>query len=662
MNKHIYEKMAITNIKKSGKLFLPYLITITGSMMFYYILTSIGSNPHIYNVETGKQCFKGASTLCGILQSGSFVAAAFAFIFLLYANSFVFKHQKKQLGLYRVLGMERKHIVRVVSTETLLIFFAGLITSLILGILFDKLMLVFLFKIINQPAYTGFFISIQAVKSTVCLTAAIALFVLLGNLISVFFTKDIELLKSEKTGEKEPKDRKILALSGILSLSVGYWIALDTQNVASAISNFFPAAILVILATYGLFTAGSIAVLKFLKKNKSYYYTPKHFISVSGMLYRMKQNAAGLATICILSTATIIVISAGASLYANGNYSINQQFPRMVQFASDTKDADDLKEIIDITAKNGNISLQNMVSCSYGTSLYEFDGKNLKISETFSFTDFEHTPDTFILTLEEYNRFNHTSETLEENQILLYTTGSLFEGNTLTYEDVSYQVKAEADKSCLTYITDTSMVLFPKLLIVVPNKEVFNSFVPKKNELAYTNFYLGFNMDLLEEDIEKFGNCISKNLDDASIVYDFALKHVEKGEFFNMYGGLFFVGMILGILFLISTVMIIYYKQISEGYDDRERYLIMQKIGLSKEEILQSIHSQVMLVFFLPLVTAIIHSCVALPIVSKCLSLALVVNMPTFVLSVVGTCIAFSVVYVVVYKVTSRAYYKIVNE
>ncbi|MBQ4529604.1 MAG: ABC transporter permease [Lachnospiraceae bacterium] len=662
MNKHIYEKMAVTNVKKSGKLYLPYLITIIGSMMFYYILTSIGSNPHIYNVETGKQCFKGASTLCGILQSGSFVAAAFAFIFLLYANSFVFKHQKKQLGLYGVLGMERKHIVRVVSTETLLIFFAGLITSLILGILFDKLMLVFLFKIINQSAYTGFFISIQAVKSTVCLTAAIALFVLLGNLISVFSTKDIDLLKSEKTGEKEPKDRKILALSGILSLAAGYWIALDTQNVASAISNFFPAAILVILATYGLFTAGSIAVLKLLKKNKSYYYTPKHFISVSGMLYRMKQNAAGLATICILSTATIIVISAGASLYANGNYSINQQFPRMVQFASDTKDADDLKEIIDITAKDGNISLQDMVSCSYGTSFYEFDGKELKISETFSFTDFEHTPDTFILTLEEYNRFNHTSETLEKNQILLYTTGSLFEGNTLTYEDVSYQVKAEADKSCLTYITDTSMVLFPKLLIVVPNEEVFNSFVPKKNELAYTNFYLGFNMNLLEEDIEKFGNYISKNLDDASIVYDFALKHVEKGEFFNMYGGLFFVGMILGILFLISTVMIIYYKQISEGYDDRERYLIMQKVGLSKEEIRQSIHSQVMLVFFLPLVTAIIHSCVALPIVSKCLSLALVVNMPTFVLSVVGTCVVFSVVYMVVYKVTSKEYYKIVNE
>ena len=662
MNKHIYEKMAITNVKKSGKLYLPYLLTIIGSMMFYYILTSLGTNPHIYNPDTGEQCFKGASTLCGILQSGSFVASTFAFIFLLYANSFVFKHQKKQLGLYRVLGMERKHILRVISTETILVFSLGLITALFLGILFDKLMLVLLFKIISQPAYNGFFLSIQAVKSTVCLTAVIALLVLLRNLIGVFSAKDIELLKSENAGEKEPKNKIFLVLAGILSLAAGYGIALNTEGVSTAIGNFFPAALLVITATYELFTSGSIAFLKLLKKNKSYYYTGKHFISVSGMLYRMKQNAAGLATICILSTATIIVISAGTSLYANGNYSINQQFPRMVQFASDTADSVGLKEILDTTAKAANVSIQDMVTCNYGTAFYEFDGKELKVSKDFSFTDFEHNPDTFILTLEEYNRFNNTTETLENNQILLYTTDSLFTGNTLTYENVSYQVKAEAKKSCLTYITDTSMVLFPKLLIVVPTKDTFDSFIPSKDQLGYTNFYLGFNLDLPEESIEKFTDKLSQNLETASITYDFSLKHVERTEFFNMYGGLFFVGMILGIMFLISTVMIIYYKQISEGYDDRERYLIMQKVGLSKEEIRQSIHSQVMLVFSLPLITAIIHSCVALPIVSKCLSLALVINMPTFILSVVGTCIAFSVVYLIVYKVTSREYYKIVNE
>lgn len=662
MNNHIYEKMAVTNVRKGGKLYLPYLITIIGSMMFYYILTSISTNPHIYNVTTGEQSFRGASALCGILQSGSFVAAIFAFIFLLYANSFVFKHQKKQLGLYRVFGMERKHIVRIISTETLIIFFTGLITALVLGILFDKLMLVFLFKIINQPAYAGFFISIQSVKSTVCLTGVIALLVLLRNLISIFSTKDIDLLKSDKTGEKEPKNRRILALLGIISLTAGYSIALNTKNISSATNDFFPAALLVILATYGLFTAGSIAILKLLKKNKSYYYTSKHFISVSGMLYRMKQNAAGLATICILSTATIIVISAGASLYANGNYSINQKFPRMVQITSDIDDFATIKEQLCTTAKDANVSLQDMVTCNYGSSFYDFDGTELKIAKTFSFTDFERNPDTFILTLEEYNRFNSTSETLEENQILLYTTSSIFTGNAITYENISYQIKAEADKSCLTYITDTSMALFPKLLIIVPNEEVFYSFVPKNNEFSDTFSYLGFNMDLSEKDIEQFAETFTKILKDSSIPHELYLKHIERTEFFNMYGGLFFVGMILGILFLISTVMIIYYKQISEGYDDKERYLIMQKVGLSKEEIRQSIHSQVMLVFFLPLVTAIIHSCVALPIVSKCLSLVLLVNMPTFILSVVGTCILFSIVYMIVYKVTSREYYKIVNE
>lgn len=662
MNRHIYGKLAITNLKKNQKIYLPYLLTLMGSMLLYYILTSISTNKLLYDPATDTGAFKGANILSTIIQSGSMAAALFAFIFLLYANSFVLKHQKKQLGLYRVLGMERKHMIRIIFVEILTLFGISMVISLFFGILFDKLMLGLLFKIVHQSMPEGFFLNTTALLQTLFLSFALAVLIFIRSVFSIFRTKDIDLLKSEKQGEREPKNRLLLAFFGLASLLAGYYIALSNKNVMQAINNFFPAAFCVILGTYALFTAGSIAILKLLKKNKAYYYNTKHFISLSGMLYRMKQNAVGLATICILSAAAIVVVSAGVSLYANGQRSINQQFPRSMQVYTDyTSQCSDLQKIIEDTAKKSEISYKNPVNCSYGNGVYDLKGNQLVFMKELLF-DVQKTPDTYVVTLEEYNRFQQSSVKLEEDEILLYGGDNIFPYDTLVVNEHTYRIKEEADNTCLTYITDVSMSLFSKLFIVVPNQTAFDEIMPKDYEFSQRISYLGFDSNGNDEKQKDFSKKLTKAFKKENISFDIVMKSDGESFFYTTYGGLFFVGILLGFLFLLCTVMIIYYKQISEGYEDRERFLIMQKVGLSKKEIKQSIHSQVMMLFFLPLITAIVHSAVALNIVADCLRMVMVVDMPTFVGSVAVTCVLFSIVYGIIYKITSKEYYTIVNE
>ncbi len=659
MNKHIYGKMAITNIFKNGKIYFPYFITIIGSIMFYFLLNSLGNNPRIYNVVTGAEAFKGASTLCGILQSGSFLTGIFIFIFLLYANSFVLKHQKKQLGLYRVLGMEHKHMIKIIFTEVVFLFGMGTVAGLFIGVVLDKLMLVLLFKMINQTAPAGFYFNVSEVIHTSILALVVAGLLLVFNVFSMLRTKDIDLLKSEKMGEKEPKNRPLYSFVGVVALAIGYYIALKTTNVGSAINNFFPAALLVMYATYVLFVAGSISVLKLLKKNTKFYYQTRHFITVSGMLYRMKQNAAGLATICILSTAAIIVISAGVSLYANGERGIREQFPREIQLWVQTKDGEAVEDAVAGAFVENNCALENMVRCTSGSSLFVKTENGLESMKEAVFSGFDNIPDSYILTLEEYNRFNGSNETLESDEILLYSSDNFYTGDTLAYMGTTYRIKAEADEACLEYIKSPAMTMFSKLLIIVPNQEVFDRFVVSFPESVGT--WIGFDCDMNVEEIVSFTENIKASFVGTGMEAEVMIKQMEQDSFYSMYGGIMFVGGILGVLFILCTVMIIYYKQISEGYEDKERFVIMQKVGLSKEEIKSVIHSQVMLVFFLPLVTAILHSAVALKIVASCLQMVVAVHMPTFIISVAVTCVIFSVVYVIVYKITSKEYYNIVN-
>lgn len=413
--------------------------------------------------------------------------------------------------------------------------------------------------------------------------------------------------------------------------------------------------------------AGSVAVLKFLKGRKKYYYKTRHFISVSGLLYRMKQNAAGLATICILSTSAIIVLSAGAALYANGERSINLQNPRMIQITSSNRynDSGTVLAALEDVEKTEGVELSNKVVCQYGSRMFEKNEKGLFVNEEQWFSGFDKNPDAYVMTLEEYNRFHQTNATLAKDEILLYASDDFYTLNTLEFEGITYHVKGIAKHDCFTYITDPSMSLFAKMLIVVPDEETFQRFIPTEDERAMKRAisvsYIGF--DVSEKELaDSFVDALRTSFMEKEIDSDITYKAEEEDIYFSMYGGIMFLGLVLGILFILSTGMIIYYKQISEGYDDRQRFTIMQKVGLSKKEIKDSIHSQIMLVFFLPLVTAVLHAAVALKIVASCLECIVIVHFPTFLLSVAITCIIFTMVYIVVYKLTSREYYNIVNE
>lgn len=658
MNKHIYSKLAVSNIFKNAKIYLPYLFTVLASMMIYFLIGSIGSNPNIYSLDEQREAFKGAMTLCGIIQSGTFLMSLFIFVFLLYANSFVLKHQKKQFGLYLALGMERKHIVKIIFIEEITILGVGLVAGLGIGILLDKLMLALLFKIIGQATPSGFFLNVQSILQTCLLAAIIFALILIFNVLSILLMKDIDLLKSEKMGEKEPKNKPVVTLVGISLLVWGYGKALGTTGAGTAINDFFPAALLVMAATYLLFTAGSITLLKLLKKNKGYYYQTKHFISVSDMLYRMKQNAAGLATICILSTATIIVLSAGVSLYANGERGINEQFPRQVIFYVDDAVGEMTGETLDEELSAGEFRAENIEHCTFASQVFTKTEDGISI-ETGN-VDFETDLDTYILTLEEYNRVSGTNETLNEGEILLYSSDGSGKQDTLNFAGNTYIVKGEAKTTSLKYIQISSMALFSKLLIVVENEAVRDSFMGENGDDIVT--WMGF--DSQEENIEKVAEFVERvcvRFAEKGMDYQVLIKQQEEEYFYSMYGGILFVGGILGILFILCTMMIIYYKQVSEGYEDRERFHIMQKVGLSKDEIKEVIHAQVMLVFFLPLITAIIHASVASKIVAKCLQMVVIVHVPTFAMSVAGICLLFALVYSIVYKITSKEYYGIVN-
>lgn len=659
MNKHFYGKTAVIDILKNGKIYFPYLLTIMGSMLFYFLLNSIGSNALIYNVQTGEEAFKGASLLCGIIQSGSFAASVFLFVFLLYANSFVLKHQKKQFGLYRVLGMEHKHLIKMIITQTICLFGTGMAGAYLFGLIFDKLMLVLLFRIIGQTAPDGFYVNVNAIVQTLILALLVMVLILIINVFSMLVTKDIDLLKSEKLGEKEPKNRPLYALLGLVSLIIGYGIALKSQGVGSAINHFLPACLFVMYGTYVLFIAGSVSVLKMLKKNKKFYYQTKHFISVSGLLYRMKQNAAGLATICILSTAAIIVIGAGISLYVNGERGIQEQFPREFQLFYEGVPGESAEELVQSALTDTGICGENVIRCSFSSGMYSKTETGIEVFTMGNDIDFEKTPDTYILTLAEYNRFNRTNEVLADNELLLYAEDGSFDNGTMNFQGNDYVIKGEADDSCIGYIADCSMSLFSKLLIVVADETVYNKFV--SDELSGQGTWIGFDYDNTMEETDALVSVINAKAAEASLPVEIMIKQQEQDAFYSMYGGILFVGGILGVMFLLCTVMIIYYKQISEGYEDRERFHIMQKVGMTKGEIKKVIHSQIMLVFFLPLVTAIIHSLVASKIVASCLQMVVTVHTPTFVICLCATCVLFSLIYMICYKITSKEYYNIVN-
>ena len=658
--KFSYSKLAITNIRKNSRLFIPYIITGVFTVMMFYIMMFIANNSGINKMP-------GAEALQTIMMLGSIVIAIFAVIILLYTNSFLIKRRKKELALYNILGMEKKHIGKIMLIETCLVALFCILIGLALGILLSKLMLLILFKLLSFSVPFGFEISFTAVVFTVLLFGVIYLLTLLINLKEVHFSKPVELLYGGKRGEKEPKTKIITAILGVLCLATGYTIAIVVKSPLTALGLFFIAVILVIIGTYFLFLSGSIAVLKLLRKNKKYYYKAKHFTSVSSMLYRMKQNAVGLANICILSTMVLVMLSTTVAMFFGLEDGIRLLYPRNieVQTSSLTKeDCANLEKAIDETLINYDIS--GKVNYKYARSYCSYENNTFSTSEISNFGT--TTAIITAMSLNDFNAINSDNKALNEDEIFIFTPNGKYISGKLSIAGLEYNIKENISDF---NIPKDAMSRFSELYyIIVPTDEhiLKISNACGQIDVAFSYSY-AFDVDCSSEDQILLANrlndvkelVLGKNTAEHPQHGFVSCAESSRKDFLSLYGGFFFLGIFLGALFIMATVVIMYYKQISEGYDDKERFDIMQKVGMSKDEIKKSIKSQVLTVFFLPLVVAGLHIIASFKMILRLLSILNMTNVLLFTTTTIMTFIIFGIVYALIYALTARAYYKIVE-
>ena len=648
MNSRIYSRLAVSNIKNNRKTYVPFILTSILTVMMYYIIDALAGNKsiEIVNVIT-------------VLRMGCGVMVVFSVIFLFYTNSFLIKRRKKEIAVYNILGMGKGHIGRMLTVETLIVGGISIAGGIAGGMAFGKLMHLLLIRIIHYDVGMEFHISVQSVSDTVILFAFIFFLTWFYNLFQIRLANPIELLRGGSAGEKEPKTKVILALVGVAAMAAGYYLAVSTRNPLEAINTFFVAVILVIIGTYALFLAGSIALLKLLRKRKKFYYKSNHFVSVSGMIYRMKQNAVGLANICILSTIVLVMISSTVSLYVGVDDVMAYRYPndyQMTLYEASQEKIDKANKLIEEELDRGGLKKENETSYHYGTTVLISQGKDKFTTNDSAGYSVRNLTELYVIPQEDYQKLENTSTSLKENEVIVYTTDEDYGRDSIQIDDREFQVTEELDDFVLEEKNQSRVA--PGMYMIVANDEVAMQLDSLKSGLRYD-----INFDMTGSDDEKAA--VEKKITDRITeelpgTY-FSSSQEGTESFFGFYGCLFFIGMYLGFMFLVATVLIIYYKQISEGLDDRERYVIMQKVGMDKREIRRAIRSQILIVFFLPLLFSILHIMVAFNVITKLLGIFGLFNTGLFVLCTVVTVLIFAAFYIIVFAITAREYYKIVN-
>ena len=645
MSKLFYLKLAIMNIKKNSKTYLPFVITSICTIIMFYIMHSI-------SINKGLEGPQGSESLKKILSLGTIVIGIFSAIFLFYTNSFLIKRRKKEIGLYNVLGLEKKHIAKVLFLECIITSLVSLVAGLFGGIVLNKLMFLLLLKLLRFAVAFGFSISMPSVIRTLIVFGGIFSTTLLSNLFQIKIANPIELLKGTEHGEKEPKTKWIITIIGLIALSTGYGMALSVQSPLTALNMFFIAVILVMIGTYTLFTAGSIVALKLLRKNKKFYYKTKNFISVSGMLYRMKQNAVGLANICILSTTVLVMLSTTVSLYVGMEDALRTRYPRelMMKGTKITEDqAQKLEGILDNEIKENKVNIKNKLNYwSSGSAFTKKDHKFLLSKGAAYNSDFCMLVS---IPISDYNRLEEKNIKLADDEVVIFSTAKGYGKDSITIEDKTFRVKEEIDT--LLFGAKQGMDIVDTYVVFSNNMDDIGI----NNNKIYS---ASFDVEGTDKDIMLLSSKLNQRFMENNITMSIESAASSREDFLSVYGGLFFLGIFLGALFLMATVLIIYYKQISEGYDDKERFEIMQKVGMSKIEIKKTIRSQILMVFFLPLITTMMHVAFAFPMITKLLVVLNLTNVSLFMICTIITSFVFAIIYGIVFSLTARAYYKIV--
>lgn len=675
MKAGLYPKIAADGIRKNGRLYIPYFITCILMVALFYIMHMLGFSGLLKN-------FEGASTARDMLKLGTYIMAIFGTIFLFYTQSTLVKGRLKEFGLYSVLGMNRRNIGRIIFFETLISWLIALSGGFVVGIGLSKLAELGFSKLIAVDVSYSFNLSVSSIVTTIIVYSFIFLLIFLNAVRRVRFASTINLIHAGKSGEKPPKANWVIGILGFVILASGYYIAIKIKQPLSALIWFFIAVILTIIGTYLVLIAGSVLFCRILQKNKKYYYKTNHFVSVSSMAYRMKRNGASLASICILLTMILVMISSTSALYINREETLMNHYQRHINaYASKSgyekeyiELTERLKKGIDERTKEYGAVAKNETYffnyCLYG--YYENSCLNLDVNpmERITTIDYDNVAQVYFFDVEAYNRLTGEDESLSEGKVLAVVDGKIDVGDELKIGKETFDVVKRADntKSKLRNAVSTNVVSTIYVIVEDVDKvaSLYKDYKDPKGSPMLTWYWIyDFDIDMDAEHQIELGSKLNSYMHDELSSKHFTnycdSREYQRNDFVKTFGGLFFLGILLSIIFLVSCVLIIYYKQISEGFEDQSRFGIMQKVGMTKENIKKSINSQMLTVFLIPIIFACMHLAAVLPIIHKLLLLFGHNNMP-LLLSCAGVCVLIcGVFYAVIYKFTSNAYYKIVS-
>nr|WP_294439814.1 FtsX-like permease family protein [uncultured Blautia sp.] len=671
MHKRIFSRLAKQNIRNNKSTYIPYMITCIFCIAMIYMMEFLRDCP------TLDQAVRQADEVRMIVFTGEIVVEIFCIIFLIYSNSFLMKRRQKEIGLYNILGLERNHIGIVMFLETIITSIGSLAGGIATGIIGSKLALLLLLKLLHIPSVLGFYISVKGIFTCLFMFGIIFLMILFLNLAKIHLSRPVELLRGNNTGEKEPAAKWLMALIGFICLGAGYYLAVTTESPIKAITIFLLAVILVMAGTYLLFTAGSIVILKFLRRRKSFYYRTGNFISISGMLYRMKQNAIGLASICILSTGVLLMISMTVSIYFGMNDIMLNRYPYDVDMSVTSISEEECQTAIEAfekTIADNKVPVEKSVEEIYLDIVCSKNGDQILIKPTNTIRNSDSVLVLSLLDQAEYERLTGISANLNDGEIFAWYPSAV-QKDSVTVDEKEFTVKKWMDKNPLTCGEDA---VSDNAVLVVTDED-FKKFDEMRTEMykgvssapAGEDLTLHLGLDITGSETDKidFGTPVMETVKDLKKSGGLSenawiISGIRQQEYESYYadnGSLLFIGIFLGSLFLMGTAMIIYYKQISEGYEDQKRFEIMQKVGLSRREVRSSVRRQILMVFFLPLLMAMLHITMAFPMIRRLLLLFGMTNTKLFIGCTAGTVLIFAVVYGLIYLITARSYYHIVE-
>ena len=671
MHKGIFSRLAKQNIRNNKSTYIPYMITCIFCIAMIYMMEFLRDCP------TLDQAVRQADEVRMIVFTGEIVVEIFCIIFLIYSNSFLMKRRQKEIGLYNILGLEKNHIGIVMFLETIITSIGSLAGGIAAGIIGSKLALLLLLKLLHIPSVLGFYISVKGIFTCLFMFGIVFLMILFLNLAKIHLSRPVELLRGNNIGEKEPAAKWLMALIGFICLGAGYYLAVTTESPIKAITIFLLAVILVMAGTYLLFTAGSIVILKFLRRRKSFYYRTGNFISISGMLYRMKQNAIGLASICILSTGVLLMISMTVSIYFGMNDIMLNRYPYDVDMSVTSISEEECQTAIEAFEKaiaDNKVPVEKSVEEIYLDIVCSKNGDQILIKPTNTIRNSDSVLVLSLLNQAEYERLTGISANLNDGEIFAWYPSAV-QKDSVTVDEKEFTVKKWMDKNPLTCGEDA---VSDNAVLVVTDED-FKKFDEMRTEMykgvssapAGEDLTLHLGLDITGSETDKidFGTPVMEVVKDLKkngglSENSWITSGIRQQEYESYYadnGSLLFIGIFLGSLFLMGTAMIIYYKQISEGYEDQKRFEIMQKVGLSRREVRSSVRRQILMVFFLPLLMAMLHITMAFPMIRRMLLLFGMTNTKLFIGCTAGTVLIFAVVYGLIYLMTARSYYHIVE-